>query len=84
MLSFCLSKDRSWCHGTADEMCHRGTAAWAWLIGHGWIGCGLLGFGRRRGDVEQLAGENDVVSLRAACQQTVVLADGTVATVMAV
>ena len=36
------------------------------------IGCGVLGLGRRRGDVEQLAGESEVVGLHAARQQTVV------------
>ena len=51
---------------------HGRAAARAGLEGRGRIGSDVFGLGRRRSDVEQLAGEREVVGLHAARQQTVV------------
>ena len=51
---------------------HGRAAAGARRIGYGRIGRVSLRFGRWRSDVEQFAGEREVVGLHAACQQTVV------------
>jgi hypothetical protein len=51
---------------------HGRAAAWVRRSGRGRIGGGRLGLGRWWSDVEQLAGEREVVGLHAAPQQTVV------------
>jgi hypothetical protein len=51
---------------------HGRSAARARLNGHGRLSSDVLGLGRRGSDVEQLAGEHEVVGLHAARQQTVV------------
>ena len=49
-----------------------GRAAARARIGRSRIRSGVLGLGRRRSDIEQLAREREVVGLHTACQKTVV------------